>query len=464
MPFVLRAAETEAALGAFGDALALVDSVSSSVAGADRFPMLALRANLLVAVGSIDAMAACREALLAAPPEANRAMRVRLARAAVMAGDLDTAAFALEDLEPDGSESDAGLLLARASLAYFRGDLDAAWENTGRARRLVLEGDTTDWQLLDVVALQGLIAHNRGEWFERLRFELRRTTGAPELATAIFDSHLCVAEYLLYGPTPYAEVITLARDLRATAERAGALRAVAFATALTGEAALLSGDLDLAASELQEAADLHREIGAPAGEAHSLQRLAEVHLARGDRAEAARLAQRALPLARWSALAQHLIQRIYGTLIRAAPDAEAARAVVDRADATVGHEDLCLFCSVMLEVPAAIACADVGDVDAASAHLERAELSASLWEGTSWHAGIREASAHLSLAVGDVAEARSRLDEAAEVFAAAGQPLDAQRCRTAVADLDAREGREFLDVGEGRGKVPSVPSSHAPTP
>src|SRR5262249_27236980 len=153
--------------------------------------------------------------------------------------------------------------------------------------------------------------------------------------------------------------------------------------------------------------------------------------------------------ARWSALALHLIQRIYGTLIRAAPDAEAARAVVDRADATVGRDDLCLFCSVMLEVPAAIACADVGDVDAAQVHLERAELSAALWEGTSWQAGILEAGAPLSVAGGDVAEARSRLDEAAEGFLAAGQPLDAQRCRATLADLTG---------GEGRGKVPSVPS------
>src|SRR6266487_5461776 len=66
------------------------------------------------------------------------------------------------------------------------------------------------------------------------------------MAGAIFDGYLCSAEYLLYGPTPYAEVLELARDLRGTAERSGALRAAAFARALSGEAALLSGDLDLA--------------------------------------------------------------------------------------------------------------------------------------------------------------------------------------------------------------------------
>ena len=53
----------------------------------------------------------------------------------------------------------------------------------------------------------------------------------------------------------------------------------------------------------------------------------------------------------------HLLQRIYGTMILAAPNAAAARAVVDQAEATLGESDRCAFCVVMLAVPAAIACA-----------------------------------------------------------------------------------------------------------
>ena len=92
-------------------------------------------------------------------------------------------------------------------------------------------------RLLDVITLQGMIAHNRGEWFDRLRRELRATTETPELASAVFDSHLCVAEYLLYGPTPYDEVVALTRQLREQAERTGARRGVAFAVTVAGEAA-----------------------------------------------------------------------------------------------------------------------------------------------------------------------------------------------------------------------------------
>ena len=113
--------------------------------------------------------------------------------------------------------------------------------------------------------------------------ELRRTQGKQQIVTALFDAHLCVAEYLLYGPVPYAEVIEETEDLRRRAAHAGALRGVAFATALIGEAALLAGDLDRAERELLEAVELHRDIDASAGEAHSLARLAEVRLAQGDR-------------------------------------------------------------------------------------------------------------------------------------------------------------------------------------
>jgi tetratricopeptide (TPR) repeat protein len=277
--------------------------------------------------------------------------------------------------------------------------------------------------------LQGLIAHNRGEWFERLRQELKAGVHRPALAARIFDSHLCVAEYLLYGPTPYQEVLELADALKDTAERSGVLRAVAFATALRGETALLMGDLDLAGSELREAGDLHRDIGSTGGESHSLQRLAEVELALGHRDEALRFLRRALTLARFSSLGQHLLQRIYGTMIIAARDAASARAMVDEAFAALGRSDACHFCAIMLALPAARACAQVGDLDEARRHLESAETSASFWQGTSWQASILETKAALALAEGDTTTARQLRTSAADLFDGAGQPLDAQRCR-----------------------------------
>lgn len=241
-----------------------------------------------------------------------------------------------------------------------------------------------------------------------------------------------MAEFLLYGRTDYQEVIDFADSLREAGERSGSPRAIAFAATVAGEASLLAGDLESAVARLGDGVDLHHQIGANSGEALSLQRLAEVHLARGEYDEALRLLATALPLARWSALAHHLIQRIYGTMIRATQDPTAARLVVDQAADAIGPSDACIFCTVMIAVPSAIACADVGDVDSARRHLAEAEMSAQAWQGTAWPGAVAEAKAHLAAAEGRTDESAELLAAAADLFGRAGQPLDADRCSSAV--------------------------------
>ncbi len=427
VPYVLRAVETAGALGAYKDGLTLIEAVRAHAGPAELPRLLARRGDLLLALGDPLAVAAYQEALAVTSGTEHRLVRARLSRAAGFAGDLDTARAAIAGLSQDGDGADSAILRAQGNLAYLTGDLEAAWAIAGRAREM-LQSTDDPWHLVELVALQGLIAHNRGEWFERFQMELRRTQGRQRLVTVLFDAHLCVAEYLLYGPMPYAELIEQTEDLRRRASQAGALRGVAFATALIGEAALFMGDLERAERELLEAVDLHRDVDAPAGESHSLQRLAEVRLAQGDRPAARRLLQQALPLARWSVVSSHLLQRIYGTMINAAQDATTARAMVDRAEATMGDTDRCRLCAVMLAVPAAIACAEVGDVGEARRHLAVAEGSAARWEGSAWDGAVLEAQAHLARAEhrhGDFARLAA---EAAQLFTAAGHVGDAARC------------------------------------
>ena len=191
------------------------------------------------------------------------------------------------------------------------------------------------------------------------------------------------------------------------------------------------GDLDRAERELTEAVDLHRDVDAAAG--RGAQPAAARRGATWPAATARRpgLLQRALPLARWSVISLHLMQRIYGTMILAADDPVAAVAVVDQAEATIGENDRCSFCDVMFAVPAAIACADAGLDSDAEHHLALAEISAARWSGTAWPAAVAEARAHLAAAEHDDDAFARYLGEAAELFEGAGQPLDAARCLAA---------------------------------
>jgi DNA-binding winged helix-turn-helix (wHTH) protein/tetratricopeptide (TPR) repeat protein len=432
-PFALAAARRAAAVQLHRDVLRWTDAARDHLSGEDEAELLALRAEALAARSDPAAVAAFRTALAASPPERARRLRAQMARAALFTGDVASAQEAVAGLEPEDGPDDAAVLYVQGLLAYYTGDIDGAEAAVDEARRVALDG-STQTQLLDAITLQGMVAHNRGLWFDRLGREMRATSESPALAATVFDSHLCVAEYLLYGPTPYPEVIDLAYRLRDQADEMGTRAAAAFATLVAGEAALLAGDLDQARADLTEAVEMHVALDAGTGTAHALQRLAEVELAAGDPAEAERLLRRALTLARWSPLARHLLQRIYGTLVAAAPDREAALALVDEALEASDERHSCVLCHVMIAVPATIACAEGGRLDEARDWLRQAERSARLWRGTAWRGAACEARAHLCRAEGDPAEAERLLAEAADMFDAAGQPLDAQRCREA-ADL-----------------------------
>ena len=319
-PFALAAARRAAAVQLHREVLRWTGLARDHVEADDAPELLGLRADALAAVGDPGGGGRLPGALAVAPPEAARRAAGRLARAALYVRGPASAEEALVGLEPDGGPDDAAVLIARGLLAYFSGDIDVAEAAVEEARHAAVAGGAPG-QLLDAITLQGLVAHYRGEWFDRLLREMRAAGEDPALASTVFDSHLCVAEYLLYGPTPYAEVVDLAERLRHQADEVGARPAAAFATLVAGEASLLAGDLGPARTLLAEAVEQHGALGADSGTSHALQRLAEVELAAGDRAEAERLLRRALALARWSPLAQHLLQRIYGTLVATAPTA-----------------------------------------------------------------------------------------------------------------------------------------------
>ena len=113
--------------------------------------LLVLRADLLMAMGDPAAVSAYREALELAGESERRRLVARLARAAVMAGDLDTAEVSLEGIEPDGGPDDGEILLAQGHTAFYTSNYPKAAEVAEEARRRVLAGDKS-WQVLDLVS------------------------------------------------------------------------------------------------------------------------------------------------------------------------------------------------------------------------------------------------------------------------------------------------------------------------
>jgi tetratricopeptide (TPR) repeat protein len=276
---------------------------------------------------------------------------------------------------------------------------------------------------------QAAAAHARDDLRSSIWADLLDTHALRELAVSVFDGHLCMTQRLLYGARPYPDVVAFAEAFRAEAERLGAGRGLAFATTLRGEAKLLSGALDDADVDLQEAARLNRAVGAATGEALALQRQAEVALHRGRPAAARRLLDEALAVARESNAGFHLLDRIYGARITAATDPADALVRLDEAEGAVrGPLETCPGCRITLTAPAAIAAARGGDLDRAARYAHDTEtLATVVMRLPGWDATLAEVKGHLA-AARNAPEAGAHFREAAARFASAGHPLDAARC------------------------------------
>ena len=285
------------------------------------------------------------------------------------------------------------------------------------------------------------------------------------LASTVFDSHLCVAEYLLYGPTALRRGRGPGAPPARRADGVGARPAAALPTTLVaGEASLLAGDLEVGPDLLTEAVDLHRALGADSGAAHALQRLAEVELAAGDRAEAERLLPPGAGAGPLVATRPPPAPADLRHARRAAPDRDAALAVVDEAAEAADPQVTCRMCHVMIAVPAAITCAEGGRLPDARTWLAEAERSAALWQGTAWRTAVREAHAHLAVAEDDPAGA-GRLLVRPGLFDDEGQPPDARRCRARRQTWTGRAAAPARGpAGDGVEPVPASTSMATGTP
>ena len=340
-------------------------------------------------------------------------------------------ALAMEGTEPPTSVDHARAVLARALVAMNGGDLDDAERLAEDARSLAI-GAEAGREVGEASALLGMVAMQRGRWRELFRSEfvdsLRRP---PELASAVFDAHICLADLSLYGAGGHEDIAPFARDLLALAAEAGSIHGRAVALLLVGEVDLLSGRLDEARAHLNESRDLHEEAGAESGSILATERLAETAIAGGDLSSASRLLDDLLPKAEVSALSPHLLPRVQAGLVESAGDDDTALSVVRRADQRLGRADLCPPCSMGYRVAATKVHARAGDLQRANARLGEAERIAGMWQGGPWLAAVWEARGHIRRAEENETQAAAMFTEAADLFARVSRPLDEARCRAA---------------------------------
>jgi DNA-binding SARP family transcriptional activator/tetratricopeptide (TPR) repeat protein len=426
--WLLAAAKQAVDLGAFRDALAHLDALLDHEQ--EHSEALCLRAEALDALGDSGAPAAFAAAAdVVGDPDAHE-LKAKRALAQVKLGDPAGGLRMLEGVEPqtvDGRLAQALALCGAAALGF--GDPAIGTAKAAEARRLAMESDDPS-ALIVASWAHAAAAHARGELRSSMEADLHDTHSLPRLAVSVFDGQLCMTQRLLYGARPYSDVIAFADSLEAEAERLGAARGRAFAVTIRGEAKLLAGQLDEAEDDLLAGAELHREMAASTGEAFALQRRADVAIYRGDLREASALLDEALAVARESDVGFHLLDRIYGAKIAAAPDPESALAAVEEAEAAVrGPAETCPGCRITLAVPAAIGAARGGDLERADEWVHASEhLANVVMRLPAWDAALEEVRGHRAHAGGDSAVAINYFQAAAAGFAAAGQPLDEARC------------------------------------
>jgi DNA-binding SARP family transcriptional activator len=299
----------------------------------------------------------------------------------------------------------ARALLAWGLIHWKRNDLREAERAALEARALAVDAGLGA-QVGEASSLLASIGVARGEWRNFLRDELIETVRrTPDVAPFVFDSNLCFTEFCLYLPDGTNEMATFAAELGEAAASAGSTRAAALAALVRGETELLGGHLEAAEATLRQAADLHRATKTNSGESVSLERLAEVSTARGQRWKARRLLESALRLAEGDPLGSHLLVKIQGAMVEAASDPMEAAAVALEGDRMLVDSDVCQQCSMGFRVAAGRAFTAVGDLPNARRHLDEAARVSAMWQGGPWPSVVHDAQADLEAAAARRAEA-----------------------------------------------------------
>ena len=319
-------------------------------------------------------------------------------------------------------------LLARAFVQLNSGQLDQAEQNAEKARR-VASNKGLSIEFSEATALLGLVSTLRGRWRDLFRVEFSEAVQrSNEIAARVFDAHLCVTEYHVFGPGGHEGMLEYATELRLIAKTSGSVQGEGVAEYLAGEAELFSGRIGSAEDHFQAAVDLLEEAGAIAGKVLAIQRLAECAMASDEPERAYRLLDDGLRVARSNPLAPHLVVRMHEGLIRLS-HGSAARAAIRAGEEELAGQLVCRPCSMGFRLASAARLIEMGELEQAEKELELADDIATMWPDGVWQAAGIEARGVLYRARGAEARAVKLFFEAADRFADLNRPVDEARCR-----------------------------------
>lgn len=349
-------------------------------------------------------------------------------------------ALATSPIEASGQTDRIRAALAWGLLHLNSGEFDKARVVAEETRQLAMAAGLVR-EVGEASALFALCAHMQGRWKEVFRTEfIDWARKSPDKVSQIFDGHLCLAEFCMCSAKGHQEIGGAALELLAVAEGAGSLPGRGLASLILGEAAMFSGHLGEAERLLTIAEALLAEADAPSGRALALERLAELALARGQKWKAGRLIQRALGIAAQSWIAPHLVIRLQGLLVRAAPTKPKALQAIAEGDRLLADQSHgCQPCSMAFRVASATVLAEMHELSQVGRRLDEAERIAGMWQGGPWAAAVWEARGVQRRAEGAEGRAVSAFEEAASSYAALGRPADEARCRDRITATDARQ-------------------------
>jgi DNA-binding SARP family transcriptional activator len=337
-------------------------------------------------------------------------------------------ALSLSGVEPATSTERIRASLAWGLVHLQSGDFGKASEIARETRSQALAADLPR-EVGEASAVLGLAAQMQGHWRELFRSEFTEWVRTkPGFVPAVFNGHLCLAEFCLCTATGHADAAEAARELLAVSEQAKSAAGRGLACLILGEVAMFAGRLDEAETLLMQAEQLLVEADATSGRVLALERQAEIALERGQKWRASRLIRRGLADAEQSWLSPHLVMRMQALEVRAAPTKEKVAEAIVAGDRLLSTPGACQPCSMALRTATAVALAEAGDLAQVDRRLNDAERIAGMWHGGPWAAALWEARGVQRQAQQNSVRAMAAFTEAAARYEELGRPLDQARC------------------------------------